>query len=1135
MNNGFDAEKDLSQVSPQTSEPELTPRQNKIYRNLQDIGPEIAAFYLDGVKMLRSDNFETAPYLLAHITREIDGGLRDILSSDEDKTKIQKQLTKEVLAKIGDYNTLKEYRGHIASILAALRVDDVDLLSNPDDVNIRFAVRWIEVAPKLVGFVHRHGPWKSPRSREAFEHLWYDFEEVLADLVGSYLNLLKRVDRILAYKAPPKNIIATLPNLLESDARRAYFFRELKYPTWLEPLKEAGWFNPDKNPPPYETPDGYYRTPVWYALEYVEKVAHHPECPVDVLVDILDAIIDHTNDTRERIENDSTNRRLIEIIGTLPIDRIECKHITFMGTALKYGWVSRTISEIILPKFLSESEKDLSLDLLKVMFDAKVVNRQIRPVMELYWLKEAIKQQGRIISELCGFEVIQIVLTQIRTLIDEDIHSFDIIEEIEAEPSYGPEQSYAELLVSFTCRLFHLASPNSIAETVKSLLKEAVTARGNHQGSKGSRSIFGLIALNAIAYHYDDLKELFWKWAGNPLEEYRWRSELYQLIQTHCFDFDEREIEQILHWIKSCRYIVFAEDDETRTKVVAYQKRQWLSALLETGNEKVTAANQKYEQINPAEVEPPGRFTQIPSGAISQEAAESLITHLENNDGIETPSGKISRITVTELSEMSNAEIAQYLNDFPEAGGWEDSTEQGLTEKLKECVKTNPQQFTASLHPFRGVRNRYQHSILSGLLDAWRDKSEFDWSALLEFIHQILSSERFWTEHSEEPFNYRNWIISTIADLVSEGTTDDKHAFDAQLLPLAEKILMILVEKAEPSMSTLTDLRFGILNSVRGSVFSAMVYYALRYARINNPKQEIRWPQAIREDFTKRMDRNVETSFEFSFTLGNYLPNLLYLDKEWVVDNIDRIFSKQDESHWEVTFSGYLFGPRISDYLYSLLKKRGDYQKALNTDFEDQEVLGKLIRHACTGWIEDFETLNDETSLIYQLVNSNNPTLLSEMVHFFWRQRDNTPDKVKSKVRPAWRALIEVLAQKSSEAEYQEILGSLSGWLGLIDKIDAETLEWLKLSAKYVGRRFNSAFFVEALREHATQTPQEVGVIYLEMLNNKVYPDYAPTDIQETIRTLYNQGYKEDADEICNLYAAAGFDFLRSLYEEYQN
>ena len=66
-------------------------------------------------------------------------------------------------------------------------------------------------------------------------------------------------------------------------------------------------------------------------------------------------------------------------------------------------------------------------------------------------------------------------------------------------------------------------------------------------------------------------------------------------------------------------------------------------------------------------------------------------------------------------------------------------------------------------------------------------------------------------------------------------------------------------------------------------------------------------------------------------------------------------------------------------------------------------------------------------------------------------------------------------------------------------------------------------------------------MIYQEMLNNKVYPDYPPTDIQEIVHILYNQGYKEDADEICNLYAAAGanakviFDFLRPLYEEYQN
>jgi hypothetical protein len=1122
MNNGFDAEKDLSQVNPQTSESELTPRQLEIYRNLKDIGPEIAAFYLDGIKILQNKELETAANLLAHVAREIDGGLRNILAErrkeeleftirtpDDETLTYEKEEEGTIKFDINTPGavklTYKKIAKHKPSILQSLGIDE------PSPI----AERWIEVTGKFSKFVHRHGAWKSPRSREEFEYLWYDFEEVLADLVGSYLNLLNRLDRILAYKAPTPDIIATLPNLLESDARRAYFFRELKYPTWLKPLKDAGWFDPEKNPLPYEAPDspGYHRTPVWYALEYLEKVAHHPERPVDLLAKIVNAVVDYTNDTGERIENDGTNRRLIKIIGTFPINRIERKHIAFMSTALKYGWVSREISETILPKLLSEGKKGLSLDLLKVMFDAKVVNRQIRPAMEEYWLKEAVKKQEQAISKLCGFEAAQIALAQIRTLVDEGVHSFDFIERIEVEPSYGRRQRYAELLVSFTCRLFHLASPDSIAETVKSLLKEGSAVERNYQDAKGSSAIFGRIALNTITHHYDHLKRLFWEWEGNPLEEHELKPQLYQLIETHCLNFDESEIEQVLHWIESDQYYKVVEE-----QVAAVYKREWLTALMETRNEKIIAAYQKYEQINPKRIESPGLSHAIKIGY-----------------------EEVNVMTVAKLSEMSNAGIAQYLNDSQEEKLWADSIH-GLVKALRECVETNPRRFTDDLQPFQGVRYQYQHSILSGLRNAWRDKREFNWDALLEFIHQILSSEQFWTEPSEEPFNYRDWIISITADLIAEGTGDDKHAFDAQLLPLTEKILMALVKKAEPSVFTLEDLSSEVLDSVRGKVFSAMVQYALRYARINNPKQKIRWPRAIREDFTKRLNRSVKPSFEFSFTLGNYLLDLLDLDKEWVVGNIDRIFPQQDESHWEAAFSGYLFLPRTSEDLYFLLKKRGDYQKALNTDFADQKVLGRLIEHICWDWIEDREILNDKTSLIYQLINSGNPEPLSEVVDFFWRQQYDTPDKVKSKVKPVWRALIEVLSPNSSKAEYQEILSSLSGWLELIDKIDEETLEWLKLSAKYVERGFNSASFVEALREHVSQTPREVGEIYLETLNNKVYPDYPPTDIQEIVRILYNQGYKKEADEICNLYAKAEIDslrpltgFLRPLYEEYQN
>ena len=179
MNNGFTAEKHLSQVSPQTSEPELTPRQTEIYRNLKDIGPEIAAFYLDGIKILQNKELKTTANLLAHVAREIDGGLRDVLAEEREeelefviRTPDDKILTyekkKEDTIKF-DINTpgpvkltYKKIAKHKPSILQSLGVDE------PSPI----AERWFKVTRQFNKFVHRHGPWKAPRRREEFEYLW---------------------------------------------------------------------------------------------------------------------------------------------------------------------------------------------------------------------------------------------------------------------------------------------------------------------------------------------------------------------------------------------------------------------------------------------------------------------------------------------------------------------------------------------------------------------------------------------------------------------------------------------------------------------------------------------------------------------------------------------------------------------------------------------------------------------------------------------------------------------------------------------------------------------------------------------------------------------------------------------------
>ena len=549
MNDGFDEEQDLSQVpsDPPNLGVRLTVRQAAIHRSLESIGPEIAAFYKGGIQILHGNELEIAPYLLAHVAREIDGGLRDILSSDEEKKNIQRQVTNEVLTELGNYSDLKDRKGHIASILAALGIDDARALSTIGDARARFAVRWINVATQFHKFAHRHGAWKLPRSREEFESLWYEFEGILTDLVGSSLNLLNRLDRVLEYERPTTEIRETLRNLLESETRREYFFKKLEFPAWLAPLKEDGWFNPEQNPSLVEDPEqpGYYYTPRWYALEYVEKVAAHPEIQVSLLVNIINAIIGYTNENEERTENRDTDLQIIKIIGALPITELKHLHIDFIGTVLKserrFGLVDQEIGETILTKLLTGGKRELTLTLLAIMLEVESVEPDIQPVMDDYWLEAALKAQAQAIANLCGIEASQITLEKIREIAVANRFVLDFIERVESDLSHLSHPNYAELMVGFTSALFRFVEPDSIEQTVQVLLQDP-------------HAIVRRIAVKVITDHYSNLKHLFWTWEGNPLDDVKLEPEITELIETHNHTFDENEMEQIVQWIEATQH-----------------------------------------------------------------------------------------------------------------------------------------------------------------------------------------------------------------------------------------------------------------------------------------------------------------------------------------------------------------------------------------------------------------------------------------------------------------------------------------------------------------------------------------------------------------------------------------------------
>ncbi|WP_369017256.1 SIR2 family protein [Thermatribacter velox] len=912
------------------------------------------------------------------------------------------------------------------------------------------------------------------------------------------------------------------------EPQRNHFFKCLTSSSnpfpWLKPLKEKGYFNSANNPKPQEVPNqrGYFTIPHWNILGYLENVAKkNKETTSDeitnLLLEIIQEIIDYRDENGERIENYRTDWVIIKIIFSLPIEKINNKHIEFIKTALNSRWdnslVSSEIKETVLPKLLSKGEKakGLILEVLKIILDYKKIETasvlgeegsfDYTSIMDVYWLYEALKAHKSQIAKICGIEAAKIGIDKMRKIVNEDKTQFNFIwiPTIEDHPQRSFPDKYENQLVYLVRDMLEFTEPKELKEYIEELLKE-------------EHPIFKRIAIHIINYHYKELNDLFWRWEENPLEEKQLKHELYELFKNNCLYFSKKQINKVLQWIETKNYYIPEEIKDNKDQVekrLAYRKKEWLSTLLDTKDPDALASYEKYNKINPAELDHPG-----------------FDFWMETKLGYESP------VTENELINKSNEEIAEYLINFKGITGWMDI--EGLSDTFRKCVSENPEKFTNNINPFLDVPRTYQHALLWGFNEAWRSKKQLNWRVVFDFISKLLTQHDFWNEEYKGD-NYRNWIISQIAELIENGTKDDNHAFNPELLPEAEKILLILVEKTKSDLLDMNDLVTSVLNSTKGKIFLAMISYSLRYARLYKRENEERWIKSIKEDFTMRLNRKIEPSLEFSVILGEYLASLYWLDKKWVISNINRIFPKENDIHWKAAFTGYLFySSVVYKDLYFLLRKNKHYAKAIKADFSDFHITERLVQHICIGYLEDWEKLIDKESLISQLIENRNIEQLSAIVSFFWMLRDKLTDKIKIKVKPLWKTLYELAKQNIENPEYQKLISDLSKWLSLIDEIDDEIFEWLKLSAKYVDRDFNTPFFIEYLLKHAPKTPAKVGKIYLEMLSANIYPDYKKEDIQQIVCVLYEKNQKEIANRICNLYGAKGLDFLKDIFETHR-
>lgn len=919
--------------------------------------------------------------------------------------------------------------------------------------------------------------------------------------------------------------ITKILQLIHSDkVMEDHFFKKLADASnpleWLLPLRDAGYFNPEHNPGPEEALNkkGYY-TPHWNILDSLENMAikneeEQKDEVSEIILGIVNEIIAYRNDKGERVNNNRTDWKILVTISHFPINYISEQHLGFIKEALDQNkgltLIGQEIGKFFLPKLLKTESKELIIGLLDVILHFSKIERkhysEYTSILDSYYLKETLDKNKNDISKICAIEAANVAIGKIWQILRDEQSEYNYIwiPAIEDhEQNHFPDK-YEIQLVHFIRNMLQSANPKEIEPLVKEMLGK-------------EHEIFKRLAYHMISYHYGNLSHIFWNITYNPLE-ILWIHELWELFKSNSKNFEKSQLVIVLNWLETKEYYYpdsIKGSPGKEKHLEAYYKKEWLLALIDSENEEVKRRFEEYNSINDAEIKHPG-FHSWSSGAGVVE--------------------EISPIDEVAFKEKTSAKRVEYINSYKESKETfsEDFTRVNLATSIRRFVSKDPAVFSKDLNPYLSLPRKYQYEFLRGFEEAWRNNKDFDWTELLPFMKELIIGKSLWSEgKNEAAFDYNRWIVDTIAELIQEGTRDDKHAFSSDLLPMAEEIILLLLSKVSTDMQFMHNLVDSVLTSSKGKVYVAAINYSLRFARLYCQDKEDKWLKSIQDEFTNRLDKEKEEGVEFSTIMGWYLLNLNFLNKKWVLTNFNIIFDLDSEKHWEAAFTGYIvMNSTVHKEIYKLLLENGHYEKGLYFPFEDKQVIDKLVQNIIIGYLTGWDDLANAKGLLRKLLDADNVEYISQVVSFMWSFRNKEEEEFRSKIKPLWKEIISKVEPRIEEEEYRKIASDLGRWFCFVDQIDDEIFKWLLISVKEIEVNWNTGYLIEYFLKHVRKTPALVGKLYLEMLDSGIYADYSRENIITFIKALYNFDEKEIADRICNMYLQEGFEFLRDTFDK---
>jgi hypothetical protein len=894
----------------------------------------------------------------------------------------------------------------------------------------------------------------------------------MMDGIGEFYTTAERLDQLKGMRHPTDTEIDEVMGYLVDPRYSRYFFRDLDNAGWLQPLYERGVF---RSPPGIIEETSGAEVPFWDASWYLVRVASQRSDIVKRIAWEVDT------------DNPSVHLNLIRAARTIAADdAAELAPVVVQWLSASHAWVDMLaeVAQDLMVHLVAGGHLEPALNLLEALTEPEVVERlitipgqeprtfrQVKSRCSAWYLKRLIEERLTPLLKVDVIGVAKVLESQLRKSIaleragrggsDSSLVWRPAIED--HPQNWGDDDLKTILTVGLRQALERAArdQPGELRPMLECYLGDSL-------------SVFRRLGLHVLRVSAPAYQDLLSKVLGEETfaHDHDVHHEYYLLLQSQFARLPRAHRKRILDRVEEGPEIEsYKRTTETATgsppsdEEVEMHRRRWQLRQLAPLADALTGDWRRRYDLLVADFGPP----EHPEFLVWSSATWVGPTSPEQHD---------------ELARRTPSDVLNYVKTFEPRGDAFDHSREGLGREFEVVVKDNPEAYIDLAARFitEGVHPTYVYHLVRGFHEAWKAGVDLDWTALVSLFEPIsaaVSGEGPPLTQHEMTIDDVSWVgvRMAVSRFLSGALHEDDRLLPATLMPSMREVLLGLLQDPDPSRDDEVHRHGGAMdwvsiriNSARGVAAEAFLTYALRYARMNKAMHEgaaaeqdqvQRMEPSVKAAFTDMLDKEKEPSAAVHTLFGQFLPNFLFLDRVWIISQLDKVFPLEAEKrrYWEAAWEGYmLYCPRVYPELYELL--RPQYHRAVaalpgaDTSTPIRNTAHALAQHIALSYRMGYEKLEPPTyGTLAQLGDGGSkPSLLraflqvasDELRAAFVRGlgsslglEDDVPPEHWNRMRDFWQTRTQALPNAPSGYGMDQELSAFVSWVrGVPEDLD---------------------------------------------------------------------------------------------------